>query len=97
MWKFLRALANPKPRQYFVPAGMTRIAYGCEKGGKVITEYPTEAAMLHDPIFVRSEGAHSVGRLEESDGKGGWIVVSAWRPVFTGDLATFRYSQFGGD
>jgi hypothetical protein len=62
------------------------IQYGCRFNGEVINTYPTQAAMENDPIFVRGNGARSVGR----DMVGGQ-PVSEWRPVFAGDVATHRY------
>jgi hypothetical protein len=73
------------------PIGRIWIEYGCEKGGKIITVYPAQAAMENDPIYGRSEGANSMGR-----GRAG-RVATPWRPVFAGDLATHRYQAGSED
>jgi hypothetical protein len=83
-WKMLRPTSPPPQPQRW-------IQYGCMRNGEITFIYSTDASMGNDPIYGRSDGASSRGRLMEGTGRNA-RPISDWRPVYNGDLATHRYS-----
>lgn len=81
VWRTIQEANRP------APTPQRWIQYACQKRGEIVEVYTTDASMGNDPIYGRSEGARSVGRLMLGD-----QPISNWRPVFNGDLATHRYS-----